>query len=515
MIPSLPPSTNLYLAGLNQLQSHINQATARLSSGYRLNQPSDAPDQISPLLQLQANLDHNQVVQANLTTVQAGVTSADQAVSTAIQLLDQARSIGSQGADGNTTAATRGNLAQQVESILEQMAGISNTTVAGRYIFSGDQDNTTSYALDSNPPVRIGVGGAAKVIPDQAMVEFTIQTTAGPSPPIDITGQANDSLSGQIQELNAGLQAAGLNITASLDGSGNLQFQSPDAFSVQVTGDASLLGGGPVPAAVNNTGLNHYEYTPQPPSPAGGDGAGNDDVKITIGGVSAIVTVPMAPQPADIVAINAALQAQNITNVSAVLDETNGNASISFQSSALFSVSDDHQQRNAYVMAGNSIATTGVNRLITPTATRQIELSDRSFTTAGQTAQELFDHRNADDSPAPDNVFFALNSMQLALADNSNPNQSSEILAAQAMLESASSYLNAKETFYGNTQNRITAAVNQINTENANLQQQISNIRDTDVVQTALDLTSAETEEQAALAAQGKVPHTSLFDFLG
>ena len=233
------------------------------------------------------------------------------------------------------------------------------------------------------------------------------------------------------------------------------------------------------PETASNTGLNYYRYTPQAPAPGGGDGLGNNDVRITVGSTTATLNVPVPPQQADVIAVNAALKAQNITNVSAVLDETDGEASISFQGSAPFSVSDDHAATGKYVADGASIAPTQVNRLIAPTATRQTELSDRSFTIANQTAQYLFDHRNPNDSLAQDNVFQALNSLQIALSDSTNPNQQTEITTAQTSLQTASAYLNSQETFYGNTQNRLAAAVTQINTENTNLQQQISAIRDT------------------------------------
>jgi flagellin-like hook-associated protein FlgL len=511
MIPSLSPSLNLFLNGLSRLQSTITTATSQLSSGYRINQPSDAPDQISPLLQLQASLNHNQAAASNLTQVQADVSSADQAVSTAIQLLDQATSLGAQGASSTVTGDTRQNLAQQVQSIQDQMVALANTQVSGRYIFSGDQDTSQSYSSVSNPPVQLGQFPATVVLPTDTAV-FNVQTTSGLST-ITITGQVGDSVQSQMNNLNSQLQAGGLGISASLDGSGNLQFQSAGAFSVsaQATNHGNL-----VPLAsetANNTGLNYYQFNSQTPTV----GTGGSTVKITAGGISAIATLtnPGAPTSADITSINAALQAQGVTSVSAVLDETAGNTKISFQGSVPFSISDDHAVAGTYVADGNSVPPTGVERNITPAATRQIELSDRSFTTVDLTAQTLFDHRSTDGSPAQDNVFAALNSLRIALADTTNPNQQATINAAQTSLKRASTYLNTQETFYGNIENRISAATTRISTENTSLQQQISAIRDTDVVQTALQLTSAETQNQAALASEAKVPHTSLFDFLG
>jgi flagellin-like hook-associated protein FlgL len=519
MIPSLSPSINLFLNGLSRLQSTITTATAQISSGYRVSQPSDAPDQISPLLQLQASLSHNGAVTGNLTLAQTDVTSADQSVSSAIQLLDQALSIGAQGASSTSTPTARATLAQQVLSIQEQMVALANTQVAGRYVFSGDQDSSQPYALQLTQPVQVGQAAPASLIQPGDTAVFDIQTTSGLST-ITLQGQSGDTLQSQIDGLNSRLQNLG--ITASLDGTRHLQFASSNAFSVsaKATGHANLVALVPALETANNTGLNYFQYASQPPQAGGGS-----HVEITVGGATAIATLtnPGAPTSVDINSINDALKAQGITSVSAVLDQTSA-PKISFQGTGNFLISDDSAVAGTYALDGNSTGAAfpanGVNRLLTTpvTATRQVELADRSFTTVDQTAQDLFDHRNADDSLAPDNVFAALNSLRVGLT---NPNGLSDqaaqaaITAAQTSLQTASSYLNSQETFYGNTLNRIASAVTQLNTENTNLQQQISAIRDTDVVQTAVELTSAETQSQAAMAAEAKIPRTSLFDFLG
>jgi flagellin-like hook-associated protein FlgL len=508
MISSLSAVTNQFLNDLSRVQSLITTTTQQMTSGYRINQPSDAPDQISPLLQLMAGSSYNQTVLGNLSNVQGTVSSADQAVSSAIQLLQQATSLGAQGASSTTSATTRSQLAEQVEGIQEQMVALAGTQVSGRYIFSGDQAGSLPYALNLNPPaVTVGSAPAARINAGDTAT-FTVQTASG-SNTIAVTGQADDTLQGQIDELNSQLQAQGLDITASLDSSGKLQLQSNDAFSVSaIAGVAANLVGTTAETA-DNTGLNNYRFSGQAPAQGGGT-----DIEITVGGksVTAVLADPLTPSQADVDAINAALQTQGITNVSALLDLT-ANA-ISFQGSARFSVSDDHLVSGTYVANGDSVvgAQNGVDRLVaSQQATRQIDIGDHTSIAVDQTAQDIFDHRNADDSLASDNVFAALNSLRIALINN----DTAGVTAAQSSLETASQYLNSKAVFYGSATNRISAATNQLNTENVSLQQQISSIRDTDVVQAAETLVSAETQNQAALEAEAKLPRTTLFDYLG
>lgn len=511
MIPSLSPATNLFLNNLSALQSLMATTTEQLTSGFAINQPSDAPDQISPLLQMMANQDYNQTVLQNLVSVQSTVSSADQAVSTGIQLLQQATSFGAEGASSTTSAATRADLAQQVQSIQQQMVALANTQVSGKYIFAGDQAASPPYALAPSA-VTIGDAEAALIQPGDTAT-FTIVTpannAANPSTTISITGQNGDTLQSQINELNTSLQSLG--ITASQDSTGKLQLQSSEAFSVGAvaTGAPNLID--IVPAAVDNTGLNNYQFS----TPAAAQGGGND-VQITVGGINATATLPDGLGTADQInvdAINSALQAAGITTVAAVLDQTQANT-ISFQGVADFSVSDDHLTSGQYVPDGNSTGTAlnGVDRLVSPQqVTSEVDIGDHTFITASQTSQDIFDHRNADDSLASDNVFAALNSLRIALTNNDTVG----ITAAQTSLETASQYMNTQDVFYGAAENRISAAVNQLNSENVALQQQISAVRDTNTAQAAETLTQAETQEQAAIEADAKLPQTTLFNYLG
>jgi flagellar hook-associated protein 3 FlgL len=506
MIPSLSPATNEFLNNLSSLQSLIYTTTDQMTSGYRINQPSDAPDQISPLLQLMANLSQNQTVLENLTNVQTTVNSADQAVSSAIQLLQQATSLGAEGASSTTPAQTRADLAQQIESIQEQMVSLADTKVTGSYIFAGDQSTSPPYA-SGPPPVTLGSAAAVLINPGDS-ANFTIQTATGQTQ-FSITGQVNDTLQDQLNELNSNLESLG--IAASFDSSGKLQLQSANAFSASAFATTVQNLVATTPAAANNTGLDTYQFSGQAPGAGGGN-----DLQVTIGGVNVTATLPDGLGTADqnnVDAINTALQTAGITTVSALLDLTQ-TGTISFQGAASFSISDDDVTSGSYTLDGSSTVTAanGVNRLnAQQQVTSQIDLGDHTFTSVSQTAQNLFDHRNADDSAAPDNVFAALNSLRIALLNN----DTSGVIAAQTLLDTASQYLNSQDVFYGAATNRISAATNRLNTENVNLQQQISAVRDTDTVAAAETLTAANTQEQAAMEAEAKFPQTTLFDYLG
>ncbi len=153
---------------------------------------------------------------------------------------------------------------------------------------------------------------------------------------------------------------------------------------------------------------------------------------------------------------------------------------------------------------------TGVTRLSTAQNTSQVEDANGGMISTGLTAGQIFDARNSDDSPASGNMFASLNSLAQALAAN----DTQEIGTALSVVQQASNYVNSQQGFYGALQNRLTNGIATATSENLSLTTQISSIRETNISEAAIELTQGSTQYQAALEAQAKVPHTSLFDFL-
>jgi flagellar hook-associated protein 3 FlgL len=158
-----------YLALLNQTQAQINQAQEQVSSGLKVQQPSDDPGAIEEILQLQTTIAQNQQVQNNLNGVSAELNTADSSLQTAIQAVQNAISLGEEGAGMTNSADTLSNLAQQVAGIQQTLVGITATTVNGRYIFSGDEDTQAPYQLDPTQPegvLQLVTAGSTRVIQD-------------------------------------------------------------------------------------------------------------------------------------------------------------------------------------------------------------------------------------------------------------------------------------------------------------------------------------------------------------
>jgi flagellar hook-associated protein 3 FlgL len=217
MALTIDPSSQQFLDSVNNIWSALNTAQSQLSTGKKVNQPSDAPDAISPILQLYAQIQHNQDIQTNLGTVQTSVGTAEQALSSSVDLLQSASVIATEATSTSQTADTRATLAQSVQGILQQLVANSNTTVSGRYVFSGDQDQVSLYQLDptnlvtgvsraqiaTNTNLVQGPGGAQYSASLTANDIFDHRTTTDPTNPDAI---APDNVFAALTGLRVALQ---------------------------------------------------------------------------------------------------------------------------------------------------------------------------------------------------------------------------------------------------------------------------------------------------------------------
>src|SRR6476661_314876 len=125
MIPSVNPSAQLFLADLSRIQSQIDTAERQVSSGLKISQPSDAPDELEALMRTRADLARNQQVSNNLAEVKSETDTSEQALQTATQIMDRVTTLAAQGVNGTATAAGRQSIAQEVTGLLQQLVGLS------------------------------------------------------------------------------------------------------------------------------------------------------------------------------------------------------------------------------------------------------------------------------------------------------------------------------------------------------------------------------------------------------
>jgi flagellar hook-associated protein 3 FlgL len=152
MLPAVNGPTEQFLTDLDQIQSAMNTVQRQLSSGLRVGQASDDPSAVPSILETESEIAQNTQLQTKLNQVGTVLKNGDSSLQQAVTLVEQAITIAAQTGNTDDNATQNATLAAQVQSIQQQLVNLSNTSVNGRYIFSGDSDQQAAYAVDSTQP---------------------------------------------------------------------------------------------------------------------------------------------------------------------------------------------------------------------------------------------------------------------------------------------------------------------------------------------------------------------------
>jgi flagellar hook-associated protein 3 FlgL len=173
--------TSKFLADLARINRRLDTAQFQITSGRRINHVSDAPDDIARLLEMRSELSSTEQVRTNLSRTQSEVDAAEQAIRHATDLMDRVLSLGTQGASDISTPAQRVALSLEIGAILEQLVNAAATSNEGRFLFSGDADQTPPYSIDINldAPLSFYNGAAStRQIMHPAGTLFSVARTA-------------------------------------------------------------------------------------------------------------------------------------------------------------------------------------------------------------------------------------------------------------------------------------------------------------------------------------------------
>lgn len=200
-----PNLSSLVNAGIQGTQQALNTAVQQVATGQRVAVPSDDPAASAANVQSLAESANVDCYTKNSDSVLSQAQMADSALSNVVSALNQAISIGTQGADGSMTVENRAAIATQVQSVLSEVVSQANTTLNGVSLFAGTAAAVPAFASDSTSPTGYtyqgdsGVNSAA--VGDNMQVDVNVpgdQIFTNPS------GNVLGSLSQLISALGSG-----------------------------------------------------------------------------------------------------------------------------------------------------------------------------------------------------------------------------------------------------------------------------------------------------------------------
>jgi flagellar hook-associated protein 3 FlgL len=141
----------VYNERINMNRARLAAAQERISSGKRINRPSDDPFGADAVLRLRTSLSSIERFTENTNIVKENLQVSDGALESYQQLLDRARALLTQGASDSTSPANKASIASEIDSIRQQALSIANLSSGGRYLFGGTRQSVAPYDANGVP----------------------------------------------------------------------------------------------------------------------------------------------------------------------------------------------------------------------------------------------------------------------------------------------------------------------------------------------------------------------------
>jgi len=161
---------------IQQSEQSVNTALQQLSTGRRVLQLSDDPSASANMVRSLASSANVDRYTSNTTNVLARLQTADSALSTVVTSLNQAITLGTNGANGTNNATNRQQIATQVQGILTTVISQANTSYQGSYLFAGTASDTPPFVADSTSPTGYTYVGNSGVNTAQVGDSMTVPT---------------------------------------------------------------------------------------------------------------------------------------------------------------------------------------------------------------------------------------------------------------------------------------------------------------------------------------------------
>jgi len=192
------------LADLYTAQSQEQIALQQLASGKLINMPSDNPAGAAEIVQNQAQQDETDQFLQNTSSVESLLQTADSTLSSVVDAVNQAISLGTQGANGTNSPADMQAIAQQVQGIQSQIVQLANTSYQGNYIFAGTATETVPFTLNSSSQDGVTYNGNTDTNSVQIAEGNSVQTNL---PGSQVFQGSGGDVFGALQQLITALQS--------------------------------------------------------------------------------------------------------------------------------------------------------------------------------------------------------------------------------------------------------------------------------------------------------------------
>ncbi|WP_027409285.1 flagellar hook-associated protein FlgL [Anoxybacteroides tepidamans] len=141
------------LRNLSASYAQLGKYQDQLSTGKKINRPSDDPVVAMKGMAYRTNLTEVQQFKRNFSEAYNWIENSDSALDKATQALQRIRELVVQASNDTYESSQRASISQEIQQLTDHLASIANTKAGDKYIFNGTDTLKQPVDLNQTPPV--------------------------------------------------------------------------------------------------------------------------------------------------------------------------------------------------------------------------------------------------------------------------------------------------------------------------------------------------------------------------
>ena len=472
----------------------------QISSGKRVNRPSDDPAAMGEILKFQTRLDRNERYESLGVQAEAFLNTSDALIGDATQLAIRATELALSMANGTASATTRQTSSVEINALIQRAIQVGNATIGSDYIFGGRQTNVApvdSNGFYSGDHTQLTAEVNQNVIVNRSVLASEFLTA-------DMNPQLNSTT--PIAQLNggSGVTAGTFTITDRAGGTGSVTVNTGDTLGTVI--GAINASGANVTASISSNGMS-ITITDNNASPTGpltiSDTSGTAAAELGIAGsrpLSSFTGDELNPDVTSTTLISDLYGGSGISLNDIIV--RNGAASATVTFTGATTVADVLTALNASP-ANVTAALNSTGTAITITSNDPATVAYAVESGSGNTAELL-------GIGGGRNLIPILQRLEQAMLLN-------DVTAIVGLVDNLNSSVDTTTALRGQVgarANLVIATRTSISQSNFDTKTMLSNAQDADMIKAVSELALLQTAYQATVQSSASIIQPSLLDFL-
>jgi flagellar hook-associated protein 3 FlgL len=182
-------SSSLSDQAVGYLQNNLSilgRLQEKLSSGKNILRPSDDPIGLTRILDIANTQQSDERYIKNIDDALSETSIADSSMTNMVDLVHRVQELATQAASFTNNQNGLNAIANEIDTIINQVVQLGNTNIAGKYMFAGFKADTPPFSRGGASPDDISYTGTPATEPDQRKVEISKNVEIG----FNVNGQA-------------------------------------------------------------------------------------------------------------------------------------------------------------------------------------------------------------------------------------------------------------------------------------------------------------------------------------